>query len=165
MTQSASKMAVAFIQWELFIQLQVAAHYGGHHFGRIHLQNVAAFGISQSCLWGSALNVAQVWQWDSAINLPSVCSHCPSWAWAAFYCMPWSCLIEKPRIGSKMAAPIAGRHLQLNEELWLADSFNKMAAPIACSHLQLNEELWLADSFNKMAASIAGRHLQLNEEL
>ena len=45
-----------------------------------------------------------------------------------------------------MAIPTAGSHLQMNKELWLAETFSKMVAPIACSHFQLIEELWLADT-------------------
>ena len=60
---------------------------------------------------------------------------------AAFNSAPWSHLRENPHIVSKMAAPITSMHLQLNEELWLAEAFSSKMATPTVDGLQLKTAL------------------------
>ena len=63
-----------------------------------------------------------------------------------------------------MADPIAGSHLQLNEEVWLAETFSKMATPTTGLNLQLKEQLWLADTMQSHFGGALGHFCLLSQK-
>ena len=65
-----------------------------------------------------------------------------------------SVVSKYPNIDWKMTTPIVGRELQLNEELWFAETFSKMSVPTADRHLQLKKQLSLAETDDHFEGAI-----------